>query len=275
MKKLQNIRQVFLDMDGTIYHGSRLYPSTLPFLDFLRRRGVGYAFLSNNSSRSLDEYVEKLGRMGITVGRDGFYTSTEYCIDYLKKHHPEIRRIHVLGMKSIFPAFEAAGFQIDDDDPQGVIVAFDRSLTYDKLCLTAWFLKRGVPGFATHPDLFCPGNEPRCLLVDCGAVTKALEAAADVRLKVLGKPDPGMLAAAAARCGVPVTACLMIGDRLATDIAVGVNAGAMTCRINGPGADTTPAAGIVPDLEMRDLGELQKLWTAECSRSVPSGADIG
>ena len=260
MHSLKKIRQVFLDMDGTIYHGSTLYPTTLPFLRFLESRRIGYVFLSNNSSRNLEEYVAKLDRMGIATDTDHFFTSTEYCIDYLRKHHPEFRRLHILGMKSIFPAFEAAGFQIDDETPQAVIVAFDRSLTYEKLCRTAWFLKQGVPGFATHPDVFCPGNEPFCFLVDCGAITKALETATGARLKVLGKPDPGILLAAAARKHVPIGECLMVGDRLATDIAVGINAGAMTCRINGPGADLAPAPGVTPDLELRDLGQLQQLW---------------
>jgi len=260
MHSLQKIRQVFLDMDGTIYHGTTLYPTTLPFLRFLESRRIGYVFLSNNSSRNLEEYVAKLDRMGIATDTDHLFTSTEYCIDYLRAHHPGIKRLHILGMKSIFPAFEAAGFQIDDETPQAVIVAFDRSLTYEKLCRTAWFLKQGVPGFATHPDVFCPGNEPFCFLVDCGAVTKALETATGARLKVLGKPDPGILLAAAARKHVPIGKCLMVGDRLATDIAVGINAGAMTCRINGPGADLTPAPGITPDLELRDLGQLQLLW---------------
>ena len=263
MKPLKKIRQVFLDMDGTIYHGTVLYPTTLPFLRFLEKREIGYVFLSNNSSRSLEEYVSRLDRMGISAGPDHFYTSTEYCIDYLKKNHPGITRVHILGMESIFPAFEAAGFRIDDETPQGVVVAFDRSLTYAKLCRTAWFLKQGVPGFATHPDVFCPGNEPFCFLVDCGAIVKALETATGARLKVLGKPDPGILLAAAARKQVPIEECLMAGDRLATDIAVGVNAGAMTCRINGPGADLTPAEGIVPDLEVRDLGKLQEMWEKE------------
>ena len=263
MRALKIIRQVFLDMDGTIYHGTSLYPTTRPFLRFLEQRGIGYAFLSNNSSLSLPEYVAKLDRMGIAVGTDSFYTSTEYCIDYLKRNHPEIRRVHILGMESVFPAFEAAGFEVDDETPQGVIVAFDRSLTYAKLCRTAWFLKQGIPGFATHPDVFCPGNEPFRFLVDCGAITLALEAATGAKLRVLGKPDPGMLRAAAARRQVPIEACLMAGDRLATDIAVGIHAGAMTCRINGPGADPAPAEGIVPDLEVRDLGELRKIWEQE------------
>ena len=262
MHSLNKIRQVFLDMDGTIYHGRTLYPTTLPFLRFLEGRGIGYTFLSNNSSRSLKEYVKKLSGMGIETDEEHFYTSTEYCIDYLGKNHPEIRRLYVLGMESIFPAFETAGYEIDDRTPQAVIAAFDRSLTYEKLCRAAWFLKQGVPGFATHPDVFCPGNEPYCFLVDCGAITKALETATGVKLKVLGKPDPGILLAAAARRNVSIDACLMAGDRLATDIAVGVNAGAMTCRVNGPGADLTPAEGVVPDLEVRDLGELQKMWEA-------------
>ena len=263
MTRLNRIRQVFLDMDGTIYHGSTLYPTTLPFLEFLERNKVGYVFLSNNSSRNLEEYVKKLDKMGIKTDTDHFYTSTEYCIDYLKKNHPEFKRLHILGMKSIFPAFEAAGFVIDDETPECVIVAFDRTLTYEKMCRTAWFLKQGVPGFATHPDVFCPGNEPFCFLVDCGAITKALETATGAKLKVLGKPDPGILLAAAARRNVPIGACMMIGDRLATDIAVGINAGAMTCRINGPGADLTAAPGVVPDLELRDLGQLQALWEKE------------
>ncbi|MBO4631361.1 MAG: hydrolase, partial [Lentisphaeria bacterium] len=149
MRSLKKIKQVFLDMDGTIYHGTILYPTTLPFLHFLENRNIGYAFLSNNSSRNLKEYVRKLDRMGISTDTEHFYTSTEYCIDFLKKIHPEITRVHILGMESIFPAFEAAGFRIDDETPQGVVVAFDRSLTYAKLCRTAWFLKQGVPGFAT------------------------------------------------------------------------------------------------------------------------------
>lgn len=160
-RRLSDIRQVFLDMDGTIYRGSTLFPTTLPFLRYLKERGVGYAFLSNNSSFSTAEYVEKLRRMGIETGPENFYTSTGYTIDHLKKFHPEIRRLFLLGMACIAPEFEAAGFELDDRDPQAVVVAFDRTLTYEKLCRAAWFLRCGVPGFATHPDVFCPtDNRP-------------------------------------------------------------------------------------------------------------------
>ncbi len=163
MRTLSDIRHLFLDMDGTIYHGGRLYPTTLPFLRFLANRKIGVTFLSNNSSYSTKQYVEKLRAMGIDAEPEQFYLSTDYTIDYLRKNHPEIRRIFLLGMACMHPAFEAAGFQFDEIEPDAVIVAFDRELVYERLCRAAWFLKQGAPGFATHPDRFCPTDQPTWL----------------------------------------------------------------------------------------------------------------
>ena len=258
-EQLRNIRMVFLDMDGTIYHGGTLFPTTLPFLEFLRKRGIGYAFLSNNSSNSTEEYVAKLHRMGIETTAENFYTSTCYTIDYLRRNHPEIKRIHLFGMPCIRPEFTAAGFEFDDKTPQAVVVAFHRAFDYDDLCRTAYLLRKGIPGFATHPDVYCPTDQPTWL-PDCGAVTKCLEASTNVKLKVLGKPDPGMLVEAAARRGVGTGECLMAGDRLATDIALGVNAGALTCHILAPGADLVVPEGIRPDYQVNNLGELKRIW---------------
>ena len=258
-QRLKNVRQVFLDMDGTIYHGSRLYPTTIPFLNFLKSRGIGYKFLSNNSSFSTDEYVAKLGRLGITATPDEFYISTDYCIDYIKANHPAVKKLFIMGMESIFPAFEAAGFTVTDSDPDAVIVAFDRTLTYEKLCRTAYFIKQGIPAFATHPDVFCPTDQPT-FLVDCGAFIACLETATRCKITVLGKPDPGFLRAAAARCGVAPENTLMAGDRLSTDIRLGINAGSVTCRLTGPGADLTACEGVIPDFTVDNLGELQAIW---------------
>ena len=257
--RLARVRQVFLDMDGTIYHGGTLFPTTRPFLDFLTGRGIGYAFLSNNSSYSVEQYIERLTKMGIAVTARHFYLSTDYTIDYLKKNHPEIRRIYLLGVPAIVPAFTEAGFVIDEDAPQAVIVAFDRTLTYERLCRAAWFLHRGVPGFATHPDVFCPTDQPTWL-PDCGAITRCLEVATNTRLTVLGKPDPGLLRAAAARYGMTIDQVLMIGDRLSTDIRVGQNAGALTCHVTTPGADLVAPTDVHPDHSVRHLGELHDLW---------------
>ena len=257
--ELKKIKQVFLDMDGTIYHGGRLYPTTIPFLNFLKSNGIGYRFLSNNSSFSTAEYVKKLDKLGITATEDEFYISTDYAIDYLKANLPNARRLFVLGMKSIYSTFEKAGYEVVDENPDAVIVAFDRELVYERLCRAAYFIKKGVPSFATHPDVFCP-TDLETVLVDCGAFIACLETATGCKLTVLGKPDPGFLRAAAARCGVQPEETLMAGDRLSTDIRLGINAGAMTCRLVGPGADLTEVPGVFPDYTVNDLGELQKIW---------------
>lgn len=258
-QKIRDIRQVFLDMDGTIYHGSTLFATTGPFLDFLRQRRINYAFLSNNSSYGTAQYVDKLQKMGLTVTADNFYASTDYLIDYLKLNHPEYKKIFLLGVAGIRPMFEANGFTLAEEDPDAVAVAFDRELTYERLCRAAYFIKQGVPGFATHPDPFCPTDQPT-FLPDCGALTACLETATNIKLTVLGKPDPGMLKSAALRYHVDIKDCLMIGDRLATDIAAGVNAGCATCRITGPGSDQTDVAMIVPDWSFDNLGQLQTFW---------------
>ena len=261
--KLDQVRQVFLDMDGTIYHGSILFPTTIPFLNFLKERGIGYTFMSNNSSYSTDDYIEKLKNMGIEASRNEFYISTDYTIDYIKRNHPELRKIYLMGMESIFPAFEDAGFTLTDHSPDAVVVAFDRTLTYEKLCKAAWFIKQGLPAFATHPDVFCPTDEATWLL-DCGSFTACLETATGKKLKVLGKPDPGMLIEGAARSSVPVTSALMVGDRLHTDIAVGRNAGALTAWITpDPSLEPECPSHLAPHFRVRDLGELQKLWECE------------
>ena len=255
------LRQVFLDMDGTIYEGEHLYDCTLPFLNFLKSRGVNYAFITNNSSYSTPEYVAKLVRMGIPASAENFYTSTDFAIDYLKTAHPEIRRIYWFGMPAPGRHFQEAGFELADEKtlPDAVILGFDREVTYAKLCRSAYLLQQGIPGFATHPDPVCPSDLPTCL-VDCGAITCCLEHATGKKLTVLGKPRAEMLRLAAARRGVAIDQCLMAGDRLKTDIAAGRNAGAFTAWIS-----PVPCGGEVPEsakphVSVKDLGVLQKMW---------------
>ena len=256
---LARVKAVFLDMDGTIYHGGTLYPTTMPFLDFLNRRGIRHAYCSNNSSYSKEEYVARLAKYGIESSRENFYTSVDFLIDTLRAEHPSWKRLYLLGVPAMKAEMEEAGYEIVDDAPEAVIVSFDKTLTYERLCRASWFLYNGVPGFSTHPDVFCPSDAPT-RLVDCGAISRCVELASGVTLRQLGKPDAGFLQRAAARFGVAPGDALMIGDRLATDIAAGVNAGTLTCRIVGPGADLSSVAPVTPTFTCNDLGELQALW---------------
>ena len=257
--RLDKVKAVFLDMDGTIYHGSTIYPTTLPFLAFLRSKDIKYAFCSNNSSYSKDEYVQRLQKYGIAATKENFYTSTDFLVDTLRSEHPEWKSLYLLGVPAMAAELESQGFQIVDDEPDAVIVSFDKTLTYQRLCRAAWFLSKGVPGFSTHPDVFCPTDQPT-FLVDCGAISRCVEIATGVKLRQLGKPDAGFLQRASERFGVRPENAIMIGDRLATDIAAGVNAGTLTCRIVGPGADLASYAPVTPTFTCDNLGELQALW---------------
>ena len=257
---LDNIRQVFLDMDGTIYRGTTLFDCTLPFLEFLRTRNIGYAFLSNNSSISTGMYIEKLRKMGIDAAAENFYTSTHYAIDYLKEKLPQAEKIYLLAVPEVKAEFEAAGFKMEEKDPDAFVLAFDKTLTYEKMCKGAYFMRQGLPSIATHPDVFCPTDKDEWL-VDCGAMIAAFETSTGVKMKVLGKPDPGLLIHAAQRRNISdMTQCLMIGDRLSTDVAVGINSGSIACHIVDPASEINPVRNITPHFAVKDLAELQKIW---------------
>ena len=255
-ERLRRLKLVCLDMDGTIYKGKTLFPTTLPFLEFLTQYGIRYMFLSNNSSFSVGDYIEKLDKMGIPAGVEDFYVSTNFTIDYLKRNHPEIKKIFALAMPSIQEEFAAAGFETEADEPDAVIVAFDRSLSYERLCRAAWFISRDIPAIATHPDPFCPTDQPT-FLPDCGAFVACLETATKKKIQVLGKPNPDMLHLAAARFGLTTDETMMIGDRLYTDVRLGLESGAVAVQVTEHAEPH--GAEFTPDIAVKHLGELQDL----------------
>ena len=231
LRRLSQIRHVALDMDGTIYMGSELFPWTGPFLAGLRQQGIGYSFLTNNPSKSIADYLHNLGTMGIRATRAEMYTTTLATIDYLRAHYPEARRLFLLGTPSMISEFEAAGYvsteDSADDRPDAVVVAFDKTLAYSRLCRATWWVSRGIPYVATNPDRVCPTNLPT-VLVDCGSICAAIEHATGRKPDItLGKPDPNMLAGILQRYGLQPDQIAMVGDRIYTDIEMAHNAGAM------------------------------------------------
>lgn len=256
---LKNIKLVCLDMDGTIYKGSKLFDCTMPFLNFLKEQGIKYLFLSNNSSFSTQMYVAKLQKLGINAAADDFYISTHYTIDYLKHNMPQVKKIYLLAIPEVMAEFEAAGFVLTDNEPDAFVLAFDKTLTYEKICKGAYFLRQGVPSIATHPDFFCPAPADEWL-VDCGAFIAMFESSTNKKMTVLGKPDPGILHHAALRYNIDdMKQVMMIGDRLSTDISVGVNAGAHTCHINAEVNEFCDKI-VTPDMAVHDLGVLHNEW---------------
>lgn len=231
MAACRRIRHVALDMDGTIYLGSQLFPWTKGFLQKLTDNGIGYSFLTNNPTRSLDDYVKKLHGMGIEATRDEVYTTAVATIDYIKTHFPEVRRLFVLGTPSMIGEFEAAGFEMCADDPDDrpdvLVVAFDTTLVYPRLCRASWWAAQGVPYIATNPDRVCPTDQP-VILVDCGSICACIEHATGRKPDiVIGKPNPDMLRGIMDRYGYRPDEIAMCGDRIYTDVAMARNAGAL------------------------------------------------
>src|SRR5690606_8030795 len=225
-RDLTGIRHLALDMDGTIYSGATLFPFTRPFLAKLEELGIGFTFFTNNSSKSVSDYLAHLRGMGIEATADGMYTSTLATIAYLEKEYPGKRRFYGLGTPGMISEFTEAGFVFCDEDPELVVIGFDTGLEYERLCRAGYWIKQGKPFIATHPDRICPTDLPT-LLVDCGAICAALTAATGRSPDmVLGKPHPIMMEEILRRNGLRAEELAVVGDRLYTDVAMARAAGA-------------------------------------------------
>jgi len=260
---LARIRHVVLDMDGTMYLGGTLFPQTLPFLATLSRLGIGFSFVTNNCSRSRVEYIKHLGEIGVAAPPDSLWTSAHATIFYLREKLPNVKRLFVLGTRSLHEEFGQAGFDVVDQAPEAVVVGFDTGLNYDRLAQTAYWISRSLPYVATHPDRVCPTDQPT-MLPDCGAICALFESATGRRPDAIpGKPSPAMLKPVMRAHQLAPDEIAMIGDRLYTDIRMALDAGAisvLTLTGETKRADVDKCAEFErPDLVVADLGELSRL----------------
>lgn len=260
-----------LDMDGTIYLDHDLFPWTIPFLEALRAHGCKYRFLTNNSSKSGQNYVDKLAGMGITAAREEFVTSVDALIADLRSRTP-YRLCYVFGTESFKGQLREAGIPVTDRREEGIdclIIGFDTELTFQKLEDACILLGRGVDFIAANPDWVCPtwyGSVP-----DCGSVCEMLYRATGRRPRVIGKPQPAMARLAMARAGVPPEKTVMVGDRLYTDITAGHNAGVDTVFVlSGEGTLTDlEASQVKPTWVFDSLAALHRAWERERDGHCP------
>ena len=225
MIDLRQKKLFLLDMDGTIYLGDTLFDGTLDFLSRVRERGGKYLFVTNNSSRSVSSYVDRLAGMGIASTADDFLTSVDALIWYLRGKYDDAL-IYAFGTRTFREQLAEAGFRVTDKLEDGIsllVCGFDTELTFQKLEDACILLGRGVDFVATNPDWVCPtayGSVP-----DCGSVCEMLFRATGRRPKFIGKPEPEMALLSMERYGYSRAETVLIGDRIYTDIACGVNAG--------------------------------------------------
>lgn len=274
--QLAAIRHLALDMDGTIYRGATVFESTLPFLNLCKDLGISYSFLTNNPSKSTADYVNSLRGIGITASADEIYTSTQATIEYLLQEWSRLKRLFVLGTPSMCAEFEAAGFTLlpdsPDHEPEAVVVGFDLTLTFSRLCRAAWWIGKQKPYFATNPDRVCPTDQPT-VLVDCGSICAALQSATGrAPDAIFGKPDPSMIRGILQKRGLQPSQLAMVGDRLYTDITMARRAGAMGVLVLTGETDEVAArqASPQPDLVVGGLEELGTLLKRAHRESVPA-----
>lgn len=257
---LSEKRLFLLDMDGTLYLDDRLFDRVPDFLSHIRRIGGRYLFLTNNSSRGVEGYMEKLARMGIPSGPEDYLTSVDAAIDHLRRFCPG-KKCYVFGTRSFLGQLRDAGIPVThrlEDDVDILLCGFDRELTFRKLEDACILLNRGVPFIATNPDWVCPtwyGSVP-----DCGSVCRMLTTATGREPTFIGKPQPEMARLAVERTGFSPEQTVLLGDRLYTDIACGVNAGIDTVFVlSGEGTQADIAAyQIHPTWVYPDIGTLYR-----------------
>ena len=227
MSTLKDKKLYLLDMDGTIYLDNDLFEGTIEFLEYVKEIGGKAMFLTNNSSKSVDKYIEKLASLGITSTAEDFLTSTNATVLYLKKK--QYHKIYAFGTTSFKEQLADAGLPITDklaDDIDCLCMGFDTELSFQKLEDACILLNKGVDYIATNPDWVCPtwyGFVP-----DCGSVSQILYNATKRMPKFIGKPEPTMALLAMEKTGFKPEETALMGDRLYTDIACGVNAGIST-----------------------------------------------
>ena len=220
--QLDGIDAVFLDLDGTIYLGGDLIEGALDFLQRCDERGVKRYFLSNNSSRSVKQYLKKLLGFGIPATEEDVLLSTHDLLSWLSTH--SVSKTWLIGTEGMREMLEEKGIETRSKDPQYVVLGYDTEIDYEKISQGSIFLHSGVPLVASHPDMVCPS--PDGGLPDVGAYLAMLKVTTGVDPEhITGKPNAGMILHKIKELGLDPARCAMVGDRLYTDVAMATRAG--------------------------------------------------
>ena len=259
---LKDKKLFLLDMDGTIYLDNNLFDGTLDFLSEVKHRGGRYLFVTNNSSKSTDAYVNKLKSIGIDASEDDFLTSTDATILYIKGKY-QGRKFYSFGTASFTEQLCNAGIDVVTElceGIDGIVMGNDNELSFKKLEDACRLLRGDIIYIATNPDWVCPtsfGYVP-----DCGSVAEMLFRATGKRPHFIGKPRPEMLLLAMEKFGYKKEECVMIGDRVYTDIASGYNAGIDTIFVlSGEGTMADAECDTPPTYIFKNIREIYNAIT--------------
>ena len=261
--KLKNAELFLFDMDGTLYLGDNVFPGAIDFIRMLEHTGRQYIYLTNNSSRAGIDYVNRLTRLGFPCTEENIFSSGMAMGLYLNEIYPG-KPVCLVGNSALRRELESYGIVIDEDAAEVVVAGFDTELDYHKLDRAVHFLRRGVPFLACNPDWVCPMPAGE-VLPDCGSICALLTASSGAKPFYLGKPNRSIVDILSEKTGIPQAEICCVGDRLYTDIAVGVNAGTVTALVlsGETTADMISGDPVQPDYVFADVAELAKALIAE------------
>ena len=256
IKDLKQIELFLLDMDGTIYLDDDVFDGAIEFIEKIRKQNKKYIFLTNNSSRSKESYLEKLNRLGFVSNSDNIFTSGMAMGIYLNKYYPG-KRVYLMGTTSLRNELLNYGINLVEDDAEIVVAGFDRELTTEKLEKACAFLDSGAIFLATNPDLVCPIANHR-YVPDCGSMCIMIENATHKKPFYIGKPNPYMITLLQEKYNIPNDKICVIGDRVYTDIMSGINANVKTiCVLSGESTmETINASPKKPDYIFNSIKDL-------------------
>ncbi|MCL2143075.1 MAG: HAD-IIA family hydrolase [Methanomassiliicoccaceae archaeon] len=254
---VNGISGFMIDMDGTVYKGDDVIPGAPEFVERLMSRKIPFVFLTNNSSSDRRHYYDKLKKMGFSVSIENILTSTTATIQYLKKYH-DGKKVYPLGTEKFTEEIKDAGIRMSKDDADIVLLAFDTSITYEKINHAYRLLKKGAEFVATHPDDLCPTENGYD--VDIGPFIRFFESMTGTKATVIGKPNVLMVRMAAERMNVPAEGMVMVGDRLYTDIKMASDAGIRSIMVLTGEAKETDIkdSGVRPTLIVSSVNDILK-----------------
>ncbi len=261
INQLKNKKLFLLDMDGTLYLDHQLIEGTLDFLETLKKQNKRGIYVTNNSSKSVLDYVKKLGNLGIHANETDFYTSSMATARYLNEFHPG-KKVYCMGTESLKLELKSKGIQIAndrEDQVEVVLLGYDTELTSQKLYDVCWLLKKDLPYLATNPDYVCPvefGFVP-----DCGSFAEMIHHATKKSPIFIGKPHPRMIEYAIEATHYSKADAVMIGDRIYTDILSGINANITTiCVLSGETTlEDINRSAIKPDYILDSIKDLYEI----------------
>jgi NagD protein len=255
--KMSYDRAFLIDMDGVINNGRSLIHGAKLFVDRLKKGKFKFLFLTNNSYYTPEGLKKRLSNIGITVGKECFYTSAMATASFLlyQKHKNKISA-YVIGGKGLVKELKFAGVKITKNKPDYVIVGETEDYDFLTIREAALLIQEGAKFIATNPDITGPSR--RGPVPACGALVAPIQKATGIPPYFIGKPNPAMMYWARKKLGVHSTNCFMIGDRMDTDIVGGIESGMTTCLVLS-GVTTKETAArfpYQPDYIFNNVGEI-------------------